>query len=407
MNSIFEYSLSSPEALEVFSESSFVDAMLRFEASLARAQASLGLIPPAAAHSIVGTCRVDLFDVPKIVREGYRAGNIAIPLVKCLKETVGLFNREATDFVHFGCTSQDILETALALVSRQALNLIEADVDKTVAELLTLAARHADDPVLARTLMQPTSVTTFGLKCTGWAAPLVRARQRLQSSASNALSVQWGGAVNTLTQMKGKAQQVGELMASDLELRASNTAWNTPRDEWVALGCELGLLIGSTGKIARDIALMGQHEVGELLEPREPAGSGSSDFVRKRNPVACTAALAAAQIAPQRVAALLAAMPLEQEQSFGNWQAELAEWPALVMMAHGSVRAMAQVLPQLRMDTQRMRTNLDALRPDLTPQIAEEWFSPALSVQAAALTRKQVNLQGRAMAALKIPQQAE
>ncbi|WP_293606167.1 3-carboxy-cis,cis-muconate cycloisomerase [Polaromonas sp. UBA4122] len=391
MSNIFESFLSTPEMLEAFSARSFLEAMLRFEASLARAQASVGLIPEAAAQSIIGTCKVELFDVAKIERESGRAGSIAIPLVKSLRETVGLFNKEAAGFVHFGSTSQDVIDTALVLVTRTALRLIEADVNKAVAALLALAQRHAADPVLARTLMQPASVTSFGLKCAGWAAPLVRSRQRLQATSGNALSVQLGGAVGTLAQMKGKGPQVIALMAADLKLKTPLFNWHTQRDEWVALGCELGLLVGSLGKIAKDISLMGQYEVGELAEPSEPGRGGSSAMPHKRNPVACMVALAAAQRAPQRVAALLATMPQEHERALGNWQAELAEWPGLLMSAQGSARAMAQALAGLQVDTQRMRANLDDLRAALPPEAADEWFSPALAQHAAELTHTQVS----------------
>ncbi|WP_309678671.1 3-carboxy-cis,cis-muconate cycloisomerase [Polaromonas sp.] len=399
MSSIFEGFLSTSEILEAFSERHFLDAMLRFEASLARAQAGVGLIPEVAAQSIIGTCKVELFDVAKIVRESGRAGSIAIPLVKSLKETVGLFNPAAAGFVHFGSTSQDVIDTAMALVTRDALCLIEADLHKAVAALLALAERHAGDPVLARTLMQPASVTSFGLKCAGWAMPLVRSLQRLQPSAHNALSVQLGGAVGTLAQMQGKGPEVIARMAADLNLRAS-TVWHTQRDEWVALGCELGLLVGSLGKIAKDISLMGQYEVSELAEPTEAGRGGSSAMPHKRNPVACMVALAAAQRAPQRVAALLAAMPQEHERALGNWQAELAEWPGLLMSAHGSARAMAQALPGLQVDSRRMAANLEALRAVLPAEAADEWFDPALARHAAELTHAQVALARDALTAL-------
>jgi len=391
MSSIFEGFLSTPEVLDAFSERNFIDAMLRFEASLARAQAGAGLIPEAAAKSIVGTCKVELFDVAKIVRESGRAGSIAIPLVKSLKETVALFNKEAAAYVHFGSTSQDVIDTALALVTRNALNLVEADIRKAVAALLVLARRHAADPVMARTLMQPASVTSFGFKCAGWAAPLARSLLRLRVAGDNALAVQLGGAVGTLAQMQGKGPQITAHMAADLKLKASAFPWHTQRDEWVALGCELGLLVGSLGKIAKDISLMGQYEIGELAEPTEPGRGGSSAMPHKRNPVACMVALAAAARAPQRVAALLAAMPQEHERALGNWQAELAEWPGLLMSAHGSVRAMAQALPGLQVDTQRMRANLDALRAELPPDAADEWFNPELAAQAAAQAHAQAD----------------
>jgi 3-carboxy-cis,cis-muconate cycloisomerase len=403
MSSIFEGFLSTPEILEAFSERTFLAAMLRFEASLARAQASVGLIPEAAAQSIIGTCKIELFDVQKIVRDSGRAGSIAIPLVRSLKETVGIFNPDAAALVHFGSTSQDVIDTAMALVTRDALALIEADVRKAATALLVLARTHADKPVLARTLMQPASVTSFGLKCAGWAAPLVRSLQRLQVCGGNALNVQLGGAVGTLAQMQTGGRHVGPevaaLMAKELGLRAT-AAWHTQRDEWLALGCELGLLVGSLGKIARDISLMGQYEVGELTEPSEAGRGGSTAMPHKRNPVACMVALAAAQRAPQRVAALLATMPQEHERALGNWQAELAEWPGLLMSAHGSVRAMAQALPGLQIDTRRMRANLDALRAGLPREAAEEWFSPALAQHAAQLARAQADALEDGLAAL-------
>lgn len=407
MSSIFEGFLSTPEALDLFSERKIVEAMLRFEASLARAQASVGLIPDSAAQSIIGTCKVDLFDVAKIVRESVRAGSIAIPLVKSLKETVALFNKEAAGFVHFGTTSQDVVDTALALITREALGMIAKDVHKAAAALLALAGRHAADPVLARTFMQPASVTSFGLKCAGWAAPLVRGLQRLQATAANALSVQLGGAVGTLAQMKKGNKRLGPqvtaLMAADLKLKEAPFAWHTQRDEWVALACEMALLVGSLGKIARDIALMAQFEVGELAEPLEPGRGGASVMPHKRNPVSCMVALAAAQRVPQRVAALLATMPQEHERALGNWQAELAEWPGLLMSVHGSARAMAQALSGLQVDTQRMRANLDAVRAELPADVVDEWFNPALAQHAATLTRAQVALATNALAALELP----
>ena len=404
MSRIFESFLSTPDIPEIFGERNFVEAMLRFEASLARAQATVGLIPEAAAQIIVLACKIELFDVEKIVSQSGRAGSLAIPLVKSLKDAVGLINKDVAGFVHFGSTSQDVIDTALALLTSSALSLIEADVKKAVDALLTLATQHAAAPVLARTLMQPASVTSFGLKCVGWAVPLVRSLQRLQISAKNALCVQLGGAVGTLSQMRKNGEFLGPkviaLMAAELKLKAPSFAWHTHRDEWVALGCELGLLVGSFGKMAKDIALMGQYEVAEVAEPSEAGRGASSAMPHKRNPVACMVALAAAQRAPQRVAALLAAMPQEHERALGNWQAELAEWPGLLMSAHGSAHAMAQALPGLQVDTLRMRANLNALRAVLPQDAADEWFSPQLAQHAAELTHQQLALQRSALAAL-------
>ncbi|MDM0076239.1 3-carboxy-cis,cis-muconate cycloisomerase [Variovorax sp. J2P1-59] len=387
--SIFEGFLSTSETLAAFSDRNFVDAMLRFEAALARAQAQVGLIPESAAHSIVGSCKVELFDVAKMVRDSGRAGSVAIPLVKSLKEAVGLFNAEAVRFVHFGSTSQDVIDTAMAIVTREAVALVEADLAKAAQALLQHAQRYATTPILARTLMQPASVTSFGFKCVGWAAPLVRSKARLAEAAQRALNVQLGGAVGTLSQMKGQGPEVRRHMAQALGLGDPGATWHTQRDEWIALGCELGLMVGSLGKIAKDIALMGQYEVGELSEPSEPGRGGSSAMPHKRNPVASMVALAAAQRAPQRVAALLAAMPQEHERALGAWQAELAEWPQLLMSAHGSARALAGALPGLQVDAGRMRSNIDRLRGELPRDAADEWFDPALAEPAGAIALAQ------------------
>lgn len=390
MSSLFDEFLSTPEVIQVFSERNFLAAMLRFEASLARAQAAAGLIPETAAQSIIGTCKVDLFDVTKIVRESARAGSVAIPLVKTLKETVSLFNPKAAQFVSFGCTSQDVIDTAMALVTREALALIRADVNKIVAALLSLAEQHADTPILARTLMQPACVTSFGLTCAGWAAPLVRSLQRMEGVASNALQLQLGGTVGTLEKMQDKGPDIAARMAQDLSLGQPVACWHTQRDQWFALGCELGLLTGSLGKLAKDIVLMSQFEVGELAEPIEAGRGGPSGMPHKHNPVASMVALAAAQRVPQRVAALLAAMPQEFERALGAWQAELAEWAQLVMAVHGSARAMALALVGLQVNHKRMRSNLDAVRASLPKAAAEEWFNPDLAQHAARMTRIQL-----------------
>lgn len=394
MSSIFEGFLSTAEVLDAFGDRPFVAAMLRFEAALARAQARAGLIPEASAQSIVDTCKVDLFDVAKIVRESSRAGSLAIPLVTDLREIVGLFNPGAAQHVHRGCTSQDVIDTAMVLVTRDALALVRSDVRRAAEALLSLARAHADTPVLARTLMQPASVTSFGFKCVGWAAPLLRSLERLDDAGGRALQLQLGGVVGTMSLMGDDPGRIRALMADDLGLRSPPASWHTQRDEWVALGCELGLLAGNLGKVARDIALMSQAEVDELAEPMEPGRGGPQNMPHKHNAVASMVALAAAQRVPQRVAALLATMPQEHERSLGAWQAELAEWPPLVVAVHGSARAMAQALPRLRVNAARMRANIDAVRRGLDPAMARQWFDLSLVAHAARETQVQLDALG-------------
>jgi 3-carboxy-cis,cis-muconate cycloisomerase len=392
MSSVFESFLSTPEMMSAWGDREFVAAMLRFEAALAAAQAQAGLISKESAQSIIGTCKVELFDVPRIARDSGRAGSLAIPLIKALKETVALFNPKAAALVHLGSTSQDVIDTALALISKPALALIEEDLGLIITALLARAEQHAADPVLARTLMQPASVTSLGLKCINWVAPLLRSRERLRRAADEALCLQLGGAVGHLAQMGDKGPQVAASMAHELGLRDPGASWHTQRDRWVAVACELGLMVGSLGKVARDIALMSQFEIGELAEPSEEGRGGSSAMPHKRNPVACMVTLAAAQRAPARVAALLGAMVQEHERALGHWQAELAEWPGLLMSAHGAARAMAQALPVLQVDQARMRGNIEALRQRLPRDAADEWFAPELAEHAAVQVRRQLQI---------------
>ena len=401
---ILEGSQSTPEVLDLFGESRFISNMLRFEASLARAQASVGLIPESAAQSIIDTCKVELFDVAKIVRESGQAGNIAISLVKSLKETVGLFNPDAVGYVHYGTTSQDVVNTALALVTREALALIELDVHQAVMTLLMLAERHAAAPVLTRSFAQSASVTSFGFKCVLWAAPLVRSLQRLKSTAPHAFCVQLGGSLATQAKMNGKTHQVIVQMAAELNLNAQPCAWQTQRDEWVALGCEIALLVGGLGKMATDISLMSQFEVGEVSEPMDVPADHLSVLLhpfRKSNAAAYTVAWAAAQQAPHRIAALLAAMPQEHNHALGHGYSELAQWPTLLMSAHGSARAMTQALSGLQVNTQRMRANIDTFSREVPQDVADEWFNPLLAEHAAALTLAQIPVQFKSLAELK------
>ncbi|MES3000194.1 MAG: lyase family protein [Pseudomonadota bacterium] len=391
MSSIFESFLSTPEALEAFGDRAFVAAMLRFEVALAQAQAECGLIPREAADHVARCCAdPDAFDAATIARESGRAGSVAIPLIKAIKQAVDKCDPAAVAFTHLGATSQDVIDTACALASRPVLDDVCTDLDICIGALLKLGDQYAAAPMLARTLGQPGSVTSFGWKCAQWAAPLVLARSRIRAAMDEALAIQLGGPVGTQVQMKGKGPDVVAAMARILGLAAPASPWHTRRESWVGLACELALLTGSLGKIAKDISLLGQWEVGEAAEPSEEGRGGSSAMPHKSNPVAAMIALAAAQAAPQHLATMLAAMPQEHERGLGGWQAELAAWPRLAQSAQGSVRAMAQALPGLRVNAARMRANLDRLRAELPPAAAAEWFDPALAGHAGDLARKQI-----------------
>ena len=359
---IFDRFLASPEAVQVLDERAFVQAMLAFEAALARAQAAAGAIPARAGEIIAAACDAGGFDVDAIVAEGARVGTIAIPLVKALTAAVARVDADAALVVHWGGTTQDVLDTAQVLVTRRALALIDRDLSTLAAALLALADAQGAAPLLGRTLMQPAQVISLGFKLAGWIAPLLRAQERLRVAGGAALQLQLGGAVGTRAALGEHGDAVAAGMARLLELRLPPAAWHTQRDELVALGCELGVLAGSLGKIGKDISLMAQGEVGELAEPSGGGRGGSSAMPHKRNPVAAMNALANAVRAPQRVAALLAAMPQEHERGLGNWQAELAEFEGLLAGVHGALAALAFAAGGLQVFPARMRANIDALQ---------------------------------------------
>ena len=364
--SLFDRFLSTAEMAEVFGATAIVQGMLDFEAALARAQAAEGVIPGGAVAPIVAACRAEGFDLDAVIAAGAIAGSLAIPLVKQLTAQVATTDAQAAGFVHWGSTSQDVIDTAMVLATRRALALIDARLGDLTNALLKLVDDHGDAPMLGRTLMQPALVISVGFKLVAWVAPLVRARERLREAAKRGCKLQLGGAVGNLSVMGAAGAAVARRMADDLQLANPDDprapgAWHTQRDEWVALGCEVGVLCGSLGKIAKDISLLAQGEIAEAAEPSGNGRGGSSAMPHKRNPVASMIALAAAVRAPHRVAALLAAMPQAHERGLGDWQAELAEWPGLFMSAHGAVDALADAAAGLIVDTARMRRNIDAL----------------------------------------------
>lgn len=392
MSSLFESFLSTPEVTEALSDRAVIEAMLRFEAALARAQASAGLIPHAAAQSIIGTCKVELFDVPKLVRESARCRSLATPLVTSLRETVALFNPDAASLVHVGCTDQELVDTALALAMRNVLTLIETDLDQSVQALLALAAHHAGDVMLARNPQHAAAITTFGLTCSQWAAPLARSQQRLRSATGGALSLRLGSEIVTRAALQGKDALVMTLMATDLQLKAPAFAGNTSHDDTLALACELGVLVGNLGKIAGDIADMAQFEMGELTPPVAAAAPvpGAKSVPPLPMAMLCMAALAAAQRMPQQVATMLTTLSRESGAAPGNWQTRLTQWPALLTAAQNITQAVAHMVRSLHPDTQRMRSNLDAVRASLPAKEGKTRLSAELAQQASALTHVQI-----------------
>ncbi len=389
--SIFDSFLTTPDMIAVFDDGAIIQAMLQFEQALAQAQAQQGLLTPETARAIAGACKAQLYDIPAIVNAGRRAGSLAIPLIKELTSHVAQYDAEAATRVHWGSTSQDVIDTAMVLATRDALQLLDDGLHDLTGRLLLLAEQHTATPVLARTLMQPAQVSSFGFKLAGWLAPLVRGRTRLRASAARALQLQLGGAVGTLAVMGEQGPAVAALVADSLALQLADAAWHTQRDEWVRLGLEVAVLTGSMGKIATDLSLMAQGEIAELAEPSGQGRGGSSAMPHKRNPVAAMIALAAATRTPQRAATLLASMGQQHERGLGNWQAELAEWPALFLSAHGALQALNDAFSALQVDSGRMRRNIDALQGLVCAEAASAWLARVIGRPAAHTLLEQLS----------------
>jgi 3-carboxy-cis,cis-muconate cycloisomerase len=319
-------------------------------------------MPGSAAAAIARACRADRFDVTALARDTAQAGNPAIPMVKQLTALVAKEDRAAAGFVHWGATSQDAIDTGLVLQMRAGLSNIEPDLQRLVAALAALAEKHARTVMIGRTLLQQAVPVTFGLKAAGWLAAVERTRARLTDAGKAAQLLQFGGGAGTLAALGDRGLDVAAALAKQLDLALPELPWHGHRDRLVDLAAALGLLAGTLGKIARDIALLMQTEVAEAFEPAGQGRGGSSTMPHKRNPIACAVALAAAARVPNLVATLLAAMPQEQERGLGGWHAEWETLPEIFRLTAGALHHMADAIAGLTLDTERMRENLEATR---------------------------------------------
>lgn len=352
---LFEAFLSSAAMETVFSPAAVVQSMMDVEAALARAAAGAGLIPAPAAQAIVSLCRAELYDVQALVAAAPRSGSLALPMVQRLRETVALFDPAAAVYVHRGASAQDLVDTAMAMRSREALRLIDDDLQLLCGQLLELAERHAAVPLLGRTMMQPAQVISLRFKLMNWLMPLLRSAERLREQGRESLQLQLGGAVGTLDGFGDRAGEVLEAVSRELDLPAPEMSWHTQRDRWLRLGLEVGLLCGNLGKLAQDFALMAQAEIDELNEPPGEGYGACTTMPHKKNPVAALQALSAVQRAPQRVSGLLACMAQEHERGLGQQQAELADWSGLMGSAHSAVQALTRALAEPVVRVDRMR----------------------------------------------------
>lgn len=341
--------------------------MLAVESALAHAQGQAGLIRSQSAQIIAEICEAlsrDLvgLDPDQLEKDSLLAGNIAIPFVKKLTAQVARTDVEAAKHVHFGATSQDILDTAAVLVWQQDVLRFEGLLKAAMDEAASLARAHRNTPMMGRTWMQHALPLTFGLKAAGWLDALMRHAQRLEGAREEMRVLQFGGAAGSLASLGQEGLKLSHSLAEILGLREPSLPWFGHRDRVFALASVLVGLTGSLGKIAKDVSLMAQTEIAECREGAAPDKGGSSTMPHKRNPVHCAAILTQAAFLPGLLGVLASALPQEHERALGGWQ---AEWQAVPQILQGTGTALQQsvaLLAGLELQPQAMRANIDVSR---------------------------------------------
>jgi 3-carboxy-cis,cis-muconate cycloisomerase len=368
---------------EIFSDAGRLQGMLDFEAALARACARAGVIPDAVVADIESQCRAELFDIDTLARGAELSGNTAIPMVKALTARVHDRNSEAARYVHWGATSQDAMDTGLVLQLRGLFDVLDADLAALSESLARLARRHKRTPVAGRTWLQQAAPITFGLKVAGWLAAVERHRSRLREVRARALALQFGGAAGTLASLGTGGLDVAVLLAKDLRLSLPELPWHAHRDRVAEVATTLGLLCGSLGKIARDISLSMQTEVGEAFEAGGAGRGGSSTLPHKRNPVSAAVVLSAAARIPALVSVMLSAMVQEHERGLGNWHAEWETLPEVGLLCAGALAHVLRMIDGLEVEAGRMRENLDLTQGMVLAEAASLALAPSVGRQVA------------------------
>jgi len=352
---VFERIFVPEEFRDAVSDRAWLTALLDVEAALARAEVRAGVIPAAAAAAIVDACDADRFDAVEVAEAGRAAGNPVEPLARALADAAG---DEAGRYVHWGATSQDILDTAAMLVARNVLGLLLESTKAVAADCARLADTHRSTVLAGRTLLTQAVPTTFGSKAAGWLVAILEARRGLARIRAGGLAVQLGGAVGTLASLEGHGLEVLRRLAEELGLQEPLVPWHTNRVRIAELGSALAVAAGSLAKVGLDVALLGQTEVGEV---RSTGGGASSTMPQKQNPVGSVLAIACARQVSAHASTLVEALPQEHERGLGGWH---AEWPALsaaLAFTGGAAAGARRALEELEVDPERMRANLDEL----------------------------------------------
>jgi 3-carboxy-cis,cis-muconate cycloisomerase len=374
---------------QALSDARLLAAMARFEGALAKASVGTGLVPADAAETIAKVAAQAKFDASAIGKAARRSATLTIPFVKSLTEQVAAVSAEAARYVHFGATSQDVVDTGVVLCLVPASERVLALARRVGDAVAALARRHAKTPMVARTLLQPAVPVSFGWKAAVWLSGIAHSYGGFSLAAVQARKLQFGGAGGTLSSYGSHGEAVSSALAAELGLAQATITWHSVRDGFARLGSETAILAGAAGKIARDVSLLMQPEIGEAAEPSGAGRGGSSAMPHKRNPVGCVAALEAAQRAPQLAAVLLSQLTPEHERGLGHWQGQWFTLRDLLCSTASALAAMAEVLEGLVVDERAMRANLDRTRGLVFSENVSLHLSGRLGKQSAhALTEK-------------------
>ena len=347
---------------EATSDRAVLQAMLRVELALIRALQTCNLAPRQVADQLQAALKTSGFDPAAL---GAGAGEQGTPVPALVSALRARLPEPARSHLHAGATSQDIVDTALMLVARDALAIVLADLKRAVRACAGLAESHRGTLMAGRTLLQDALPSTFGLKAANWLTGLQEARSDLDHVRTHVLAAQLGGAVGTLAAYGDRGLEVAQAFAADLELAEPPLPWHTIRTRPARLASALGVASGVMGKVARDIVLLAQSEVAECAEGGAGERGGSSTMPHKHNPVAAIAVLACAGQTPGLVAGVLSAMVQEHERGAGSWQAEWQPLLGLLALSGSAAHAMAELLEGLQVDPRRMRANLEAAGAEL------------------------------------------
>ena len=362
------------------SDQAWLQAMLDTEAALARALEQAGVAPPGAGAAVTAAARAEAFDAAELGRQAALTGNPVPALVRALTPMLPPGPASA---VHQGATSQDVVDTAAMLLARQALGVISDDLAAAAAAAARLAAVHRDTVMIGRTLLQQAVPVTFGLVAAGWLTGLDEAAAALDRVAASRLAVQFGGAAGTLSALGSRGPEVAALLAAELGLRAPTLPWHTDRLRITEIAGACAGVTGVLGKIARDVTLLAQSEVGEVTEGGGDGAGGSSAMPQKRNPVASVAVLGCTRQVPGLVATLVAAAEQEYQRAAGAWHAEWEPLADLLRLTGSAASWAADLLGGLEPDPARMRRNLDAAGGFPMAEHVASLLAPALGRTAA------------------------